>query len=308
MDVQRSIDGYVGNNSDSVSARMYQWSLVTVLLIFYVFAVMDRSVISMVVDPVRKDFHISDTQVALLMGIAYSGAYGGAAVPLDYFVDKGSRKWLLYIAVTFFGLAEAACGLAGSFTALFLARMGVGLGESPLLPSAHSMITDTFPKRRLATAISFYSTGASIGAGVALILGGWIVNRLLGHSTVSVLGMIALKPWQLVFVITGLPNIVLALLILFFREPARRKTQGEVGIGSWRELGVFLRRKWWMTICLIVAFGGMSVVNGALIKWQPSYMGRYFHLNPAQYGLALGLLYAIGGVVGMMIAGYIVDV
>lgn len=290
----------------SGTSALRAWLLVIVLLLFYVFAVMDRTVIAMLVDPIRADLGINDTQVALLMGLAYAAAYAGGALPMGYLVDKLPRKWLLYFAVTFWGLAEAACGLATGFVGLFLARMGVGLGESPLHPSAHSMIADTFAKRRLATAMSVYSTGALIGTGVALIVGGWIVNALLQVETVTIPLFGAVKPWQLAFIITGVPGLLLALLILPFREPKRTIHHGG-GDGSWADLLLFMKQKWRVVLAISVIFGGMNIVNGALIKWQPSYLGRFFHLNPAEYGMALGLIYAIAGVAGLLFSGWLVD-
>lgn len=282
------------------------WALVFVLLTFCIFAVFDRAIISMLVDPIRASLGINDTQVALLMGLAYAAAYAGSALPVGYLVDKLPRKWLLYVAVTFWGLAEAACGMATGYGGLFLARMAVGVGESPLHPAAHSMIADTFPKRRLATAMSVYATGNMIGLGVALIVGGWIVNALLHVDTIHLPLFGDVKPWQFAFILAGLPGLLLALLILPFREPPRavRRHSGE---GSWADLGRFLKRNWRVALALSVIFGGMNIVNAALIKWQPSYMGRYFHLNPAEYGMALGLIYATSGVAGLLFSGWLID-
>jgi MFS family permease len=283
------------------------WLLVSVLVTFYIFAVMDRAIISMLVDPIRDHFNINDTQVALLMGLAYAAAYAAGGLPMGYLVDKLPRKWLLFVAVCFWGLAEAACGVATGFVGLFIARMCAGLGESPLNPSAHSMIADTFPKRRLATAMSVYGMGALLGTGVALIVGGWIVNALSAYEYVTVPLLGQVKPWQLVFIITGLPGLVLALLIIPFREPPRAHQHGAASDASWGELFRFLGRHWKVVVGLSVIFGGMNIVNGALIKWQPAYLSRYFHLNPAEYGTALGLIYAGAGVAGLLFSGWLVD-
>jgi len=281
-------------------------ALVIVLLIFCVFAVIDRSVIAMLVDPIKHSLGISDTQIALLMGIAYAAAYALGGLPMGYLVDKKPRKWILYFAVTFWGLAEAACGIPGGFAWLFLARMAVGLGEAPLHPSAHSIIADTVPKRRLATVMSIYSGGNLIGTGFALIIGGWIVNSLLHHSSIDVplLGKVA--PWQFAFIITGLPGLALALLILPFREPPRTHVSSATQ-GTWGELFAFLRLRWQVLLCLSIVFGGMNIVNGGLIKWQPAYLSRFYHLNPKQYGFALGIIDATSAVAGLIVSGWLVD-
>jgi MFS family permease len=281
-------------------------ALIVVLLLFCVFAVIDRSVIAMLVDPIRHSLGISDTQIALLMGIAYAAAYALGGLPMGYLVDKKPRKWILYFAVTFWGLAEAACGVPGGFAWLFMARMAVGLGEAPLHPSAHSIIADTVPKHRLATVMSIYSGGNLIGTGLALIIGGWIVNSLLHHGDIDLplLGKVA--PWQFAFILTGLPGMALALLILPFREPPRSHLLTE-SQGSWGELFAFLRLRWQVLLCLSVVFGGMNIVNGGLIKWQPAYLSRFYHLNPAEYGFALGIIDATSAVAGLIVSGWLVD-
>lgn len=283
------------------------WLLVAVLISFYIFAVMDRAVISMLVDPIRADLGISDTEIALLMGVAYAGAYAGAALPMGYLVDKLPRKWVLYFAVSFWGLAEAACGMATGFGSLFLARTGVGLGESPLNPAAHSLISNTFAKRNLAMAMSVYSTGAMLGTGAALVLGGWIVSTLMVRPLIELPVVGAVKPWQVAFIVTGLPGLALALLILPFREPIRAAHRTADGDGSWGELWAFLRKNWQMATCFVVAFGGMNIVNGAFIKWEPSYLGRFYHLKAADYGALLGLLHVTAGIAGMLFSGWFVD-
>ncbi|MDB5720426.1 MAG: hypothetical protein JWP15_1044 [Alphaproteobacteria bacterium] len=279
--------------------------LIGVLLLFCIFAVIDRTVIAMLIDPIRKSLDISDSQVGLLMGIAYAAAYGLAGLPMGFMVDRYPRKWILYFAVTFWGLAEAACGLSTGFVWLFLARAAVGLGESPLHPSAHSIIADSVPRRRLATVMSIYSMGNLLGTGFALIIGGWIVHYLLNRPNIVLPLIGPVESWQFAFIITGLPGLLLALLILPFAEP-RRIAHGRANV-SWAELFEFIRGKWQVVLCLSIVFGGMNIANGGLIKWAPSYMSRFFHLNPAQYGLALGLIESIFAISGLLVSGWIID-
>ena len=296
-------------------ASVKAWALTAVLLLFCIFAVIDRTVIAMLVDPIRADLGINDTQVALLMGIAYAAAYAIGGLPMGYLVDKLPRRWILYLAISMWGLAEAACGLATGFVTLFIARAAVGLFESPLHPAAHSIIADSFPRRRLATAMSLYSTGNLLGTGLALIIGGFVVQALSQYETISLPLFGAVKPWQMAFIATGLPGLGIALLILLFKEPQRglhgghgpRSVVGGPEAGSWAELWAFVKLRWPVLLTLAVVFGGMNIVNGGLIKWQPSYLSRNFHLNPAEYGLALGLITAFAGVTGLMVSGWIVD-
>lgn len=280
-------------------------ALIAVLLLYCIFAVIDRNLIAMLIDPIRHSLNISDTQIGLLMGVAYATAYGLGGLPMGYLVDRYPRKWILFLAVIFWGLAEAACGLASGFVWLFLARASVGLFESPLHPSAHAIIADTVPRRRLATVMSIYSMGNLLGTGLALIIGGWVVNSLLhlDHVHVPLLG--DLRPWQFAFIVTGLPGLLLALLILPFPEPRRHSSHGQGT--NWAELFGFIRSRWQVVLTLSVVFGGMNIFVGGIIKWAPAYMSRYFKLNPAEYGVALGLTESLPAVAGLLLSGWLVD-
>ncbi|HEY6868889.1 MAG TPA: MFS transporter [Novosphingobium sp.] len=281
-------------------------ALICVLLIYCVFAVVDRTLIAMLIDPIRETLGISDTQIGLLMGVAYAAAYGLGGLPMGYLVDRYPRKWILFSAVILWGLAEAACGMSSGFVMMFLARAGVGLFESPLHPSAHAIIADTVPRRRLATVMSIYSTGNLLGTGMALIIGGWVVNRLLHLNTVELPLIGHVRPWQFAFIITGLPGLLLALLILPFGEPPRYGHPGRPR-ASWSELWAFIRKRWQVVLTLSVVFGGMNIVVGSIVKWAPAYMSRHFKMNPAEYGLALGLAESLPAFVGLIAGGWIVD-
>ncbi len=294
-------------SSPAVNASPWRTvALIAVLLIYCVFAVIDRNLIAMLIDPIRASLDISDTQIGLLMGVAYAAAYGLGGLPMGYLVDRYPRKWILFLAVILWGFAEAACGLSTGFVWLFLARAAVGLFESPLHPSAHSIIADTVPRRRLATVMSIYSMGNLLGTGLALILGGWLINSLLhlDHIHVPFLGDI--EPWQFAFIVTGLPGLLLALLILPFAEPPRNSSHG-YGKVTWTALFAFIRSHWQVVLTLSVVFGGMNIVVGGIIKWSPAYLSRFFKLNPAEYGLALGLVESLPAVGGLLLSGWVVD-
>lgn len=289
-----------------VASPLRSAALVAVLLVYCVFAVIDRNLIAMLIDPIRESLDISDTQIGLLMGVAYAAAYGLGGLPMGYLVDRYPRKWILFCAVILWGFAEAACGLATGFMWLFLARAAVGLFESPLHPSAHSIIADTVPRRRLATVMSIYSMGNLLGTGLALVIGGWIVNSLLHLEYIHVPLLGDIKPWQFAFIITGLPGILLALLIVPFAEPPRHGSHGHERV-SWAELFGFIRSHWQVVLTLSTVFGGMNIVTGGIIKWAPAYMSRFFKLNPAEYGLALGLVESLPAIGGLLLAGWTID-
>jgi MFS family permease len=277
------------------------------LVVLYVFSVLDRHTIAMIIDPVRKTLGIDDVTMSYLMGSSFALFYAAGGLPMGWLVDRYPRRRVLCLGIIGWGCAQAACGFAGSATQLFAARMFVGVGEASLMPSAHSMISDAFPKSRLAMALSLYSTGALIGAGVSSIVGGVVVQALLSHTVIHLPLLGALHPWQAVFLVTGLPGLVLAFLIFATPEPVRRSPAPSPAGGPHRSMWPFLRKRWRLWLSFAMTFGSMNVAYGALIYWQPAYFSRFFHWTPAQYGLALGLNSALAGAGGMLFSGAVID-
>jgi MFS family permease len=283
------------------------WVMLAILVVLYVFSFLDRQIISMIVDPIRKSLGIDNVKMSYLMGVSFALFYAAGGLPLGWMVDRFPRRWVLFLGVTAWGVAQAACGLAGNFNQLLIARMFVGVGESSMMPSAHSMLSDAFPKHRLATAMSIYSMGAVIGVGLSNILGGALVQSLLAHPHISVPVLGQLEPWQVVFLVTGLPGLFIGLLIFLAPEPARRRKSEASSKGAKRSMWPFLFKRWRLWLTFTSVFGVMNVAYGALVFWQPAYFSRYFHWGPAKYGLALGLISAIAGAGGMLFSGTVVD-
>lgn len=285
------------------------WALVGVLLVFFVFSYLDRTALALVVGPIKASLDINDVQIGLLNGFAIASAYALCGVPMGWLADRYDRRWVLFVGVAFWGAATVACGFARSMEELFVYRMLVGAGEAALMPTAHSLISDRFPRHRLGVALSVYSIGGSVGSGVALILGGAFVNEALKAPYMDLPLLGPIESWRTVFFMTGLPGIVAALLILLFREPTRKKTisfgTGEVGTAE--GMFAFLRRRWQIWIMFVAVFGVMNICNAALVFWQPAHLERYFNWSPAAYGLGLGITYAVAGTIGMLVSGWMVD-
>lgn len=152
------------------------WCTVGLLTLAYILSFIDRQILSLLVAPIRRDLAISDTQMSLLMGFSFAVFYTLCGIPLGRLADIASRRWIVTWGVAFWSAATAACGLAHSYWQLFLGRVGVGIGEAALSPAAYSLITDSFPPERRATAISVFATGIFIGTGMAYVLGGLVVG------------------------------------------------------------------------------------------------------------------------------------
>lgn len=286
----------------------FRWPLLVLLLIFYAVAVVDRTAISMIVDPLRTHLGISDVQISLILGLAFSGTYATGGLLMGWAVDRAPRRWVMSAAMILWGLAEACCGLATSFASLFVARTAVGAGESALAPAAHAMIADAFPRESMVKAMTIYSLGLEVGIGLSLIAGGALVTYLTatGGMTLPVIGFT--EPWRLVFIFTGIPTVILALTIFLLPEPPRGvRTVAQLAARPTIGVITFLRRNWQLWLTFFGSFGIMNIVNGAMLFWQPVFMSRYFHWRAADYGMALGLSAVVAGAAGMIFAGWMVQ-
>ena len=166
--------------------------------------------LSLLATPIKRDLILSDTQFSILVGFMFVLFYLGVGIPISRVVDRGPRKWIIGAGIFLWSLMTAACGLAANFWQLALARMGVGIGESCNGPATYSMTADMMPRAQLGRAISIINIGMVAGSGLALLVGGWLVVWLTGIGTVEVPLLGALKPWQLTFLIVGLPGILWA--------------------------------------------------------------------------------------------------
>jgi len=290
------------------NAQWSAWLLVGFLSLLYIFSFLDRTVIALMVTPIRRDLHISDVQISLLVGMAFVLFYSVMALPMGWLVDKYPRRLIIFAGVSIWSIAQTACAFAGSFAQLFAARLFLGAGEATLNPATHSFISDAFPRRQLATAMSVYSLGATMGIGFALLIGGAIVGALSNAGTIMLPVFGSFHSWQLVFLATGLPGLALVSFIFAFPEPQRR-LRSPAEHAPMKESGFlrFLRRNWQLWLCLALSFGVMNIANGAMVFWQPAYLERFFHFSPRQAATVLGVTQLLAGTAGMLFSGRTVD-
>ena len=181
----------------------YSWYVVGILMLFYALSFVDRQIIALLVEPMKADLGLSDVEMSLLGGLSFAIFYTIFGIPLGRLADSNSRRGLIAAGVVVWSLMTTLCGFASRFSHLLLLRMGVGLGEAALSPAAFSIIADYFPSHRRATALSIYSMGIYLGAGLAFtggaILLGWAerITSLRGDEPLLILGNI--QPWQIVF-------------------------------------------------------------------------------------------------------------
>ena len=293
---------------------LYAWYVVGVLTLAYVLSFIDRQILNLLVGPIERDLGINDTQMSLLMGFSFAVFYTLFGIPLGRLADSGSRRVIIAAGVAVWSLLTAGCGLARRYWELALLRMGVGVGEASLSPAAYSLITDIFRPEQRATAISVYSMGIYVGSGLAFILGGLVVKFASGREQFDLPLVGPTRAWQLIFVVVGLPGLLVSLLVLAtVREPARRGTPA-VACGSGlaspvalTEVWAYLKENRATFACLNVGVACLTVSSYGMSGWVPTFFVRKYGWAPGQVGLVFGSIVAVAGTLGITAGGRLAD-
>ena len=272
-----------------------------VLWLLYSVSFLERYIVTMLVDPMKRDLGLSDLQMGLILGPAFAVCYAAATIPFGWLADRFSRRSVIFGGVTIWSIATMGVGLARSFGALFGVRIGVGLGEAALTPTAYSLVSDGFPRERLTIAFAIFQTGVKFGSAAAFIVGGALLTYANSLGDIS-FGGFKLFPWQFVMLVAGAPGIVIAWLVFTFREPARVTPIAVSADG----LVPFLKSHRRLMTLMGLGFTFMSVCPSALSMWVPSFILRNYGWSPVQYGTALGLINILAAVT-VVFKGGLVD-
>lgn len=266
------------------------------LLFFaYVFSVTDRQIVSILFQPIKAEFGLSDTALGLLGGLAFGVFYATLGLPIARIADKGNRREIVAVSLAIFSAMTALCGMAQSFWQLVLARFGVGIGEAGVNPASHSMIADYYPPAQRSTVMSVLAMGANMGMFIGLIIGGF-VSHAYG--------------WRAAFLVVGLPGLILAVLVqMFLKEPQRGLSEGRVAKGDVPPLGQSLGYMWRNRAMrhLIAGSTITGVVTYGLSQWQPAFFMRVHEMPASKVGLTLGLLFGVVGGAGALCGGWLTD-
>jgi MFS family permease len=287
---------------------MAGWYAVIILLLAYVLSFVDRIIMSLLVIPIQSDLGISDTQIGLLMGLAFAIFYVAIGIPIAKLSDEKSRRIIVSVGIFLWSLMTAACGLAKSFPHLFFARIGVGVGEATLSPAAYSMIADYFSQNKLGRAIAVYQSGALFGGGLAFIIGGIVVNFAINADSISLPIIGILQPWQIAFIVVGLPGVLMALMMLTVKEPKRTGMKEEFGQSvSIKNTVLFVFANWKVYMAVFVGFGMLAIPITTVFTWFPTYLQRVHEVSIAESGRVLGLILFFLSSSGVLFGGWLVD-
>lgn len=282
----------------SQQPRPYAWYVLALLSMAYVLNFIDRQILAMLIEPIKKEFGVSDTAMGFLSGFAFVFFYTIVGIPIARWADRGSRKVIITLAVTIWSAMTGACGLARNFVELAVLRILVGVGEAGGSPPSHSLIADYFPPRNRATALSVYAGGVYVGSALAFLAGGYLLKNY---------------DWRTAFFVVGLPGLVLAVLVgLTIREVPRGQSENrEPAVtqpvqASFREILRFLRSRR-AFVFVVFASSVQSLAGYAILTWGPAFLGRVHHMPIVDIGLHLGWTIGIAGCFGAWLGGHLAD-
>lgn len=299
--------GGTGAVPRALSARQANFAL-GVFLLAYVLSFVDRQILALMVDPIRRDLGLSDVQLGLIQGFAFAILYAVMGLPFGLLADRVSRKRIIACGVIAWSLATAACGLARGFGTLFAARIGVGVGEAALSPAAHSFLASAFPREKLGRTMAIYSLGVTGGSGAALIIGGAVIELVThaGGVTLPLLG--ELRAWQAAFLVVAAPGVLVMLLALATREPPRivDPATGSHAVPVAEAMRFLWRnRRTFLGIYLTAAFFG--IYGSSQSAWYPALLMRQFGMSAGEAGTLLGTSFILCGSGGMVTGGLVAD-
>jgi MFS family permease len=257
------------------------------------------------VEPIKRDLHLNDTQVSLLQGFVFAAFLAMTGLPLGRLVDTNRRVTILAVGIVVWSLATAGSALAWSYTTLLLCRMGVGAGEATLTPAAHSIITDRFPHERLGLALGIFGIGSYVGSGLGLLIGAVVLSRVADTHGFALPVVGNVRPWQMVFVVIGLPGLLVAAWMATLREPER--SHGSAGPMPLGAVLVDFRKTAKSMVLMNLTASFTAMASYSLAAWAPTFLIRSYGWSATQAGTAYGLVVIICGITGVILGGALGD-
>jgi MFS family permease len=277
------------------------WYTVFVLALVAMLAQIDRGVISLVVQPMKRDLGLSDTEVSLLIGFAFTFFYAVVGPPVSRISDRGVRKSVIAASLSIWSIGTALCGLAQSFWSFFAARAIVGGAESGSSPASLSMMADVVPREKLPRAFAIYNSGVMGGMALSMVFGGLLLGLLADVPSIELPGLGAIHNWHLVFMIVGLPGLLVAALIMLTVPEPRRKGVRKPGGYPIKEVFGFLRTNRRMHVPLLLGVLIMSIQSFGIQAWGPAFYERTYGWGPATAGPMIGLTSLGSSLLGLFV-------
>ena len=304
-------------NTDSAATEPYPdprraWYGVGVFALMLLVLFGNSGIIGLLVDDIKRDLGLSDVEASLIIGFAASSLHAILALPVSRLVDTVSRRLILGVGLLILGASSLATGLAATFGTLFLARLLGGIGAAGSGPATYSILADYFPPAKLPRAVSFMNIGTVYGGALALLIGATLLIALRATPTVTLPLVGAVRSWQVIFMITAVPDFLLALLMLTtVLEPPRRGRLALARGATPRAVPVreVFRFLWDGRAHFGPMFGGLLVTSLAagVLTWTPMFYVRTYGWSPAQYGFLQGMIGLVASPLGLLAGGYLAE-
>lgn len=277
------------------SSTRYTWYVIVLLTAVNVSSYMDRMALAVLAPFIKSDLALSDAQLGLLTGFAFSLFYAICGIPIARWADGGVRRNIIALALTVWSVMTGLSGMAQNFWHLFAARVGIGAGEAGCLPPAQSLICDYVPLQRRSGIFAIHNFGNYAGMMVGLVMAGWLGERI---------------GWRWTFVALGIPGIVLAVIVrLTLREPVRgaldATRESNIRLSFWKTIKTLWSTKTYRLLVLMYALNGF--IQYGLNQWWPSFYARMFGLSMASIGVYLGLAIGMGSGIGSLLGGLLAN-
>ena len=277
------------------------WWALMLLTATYTFSFVDRQIINLLVDPIRTDLSLSDSQVSFLQGLAFVLPYVILSIPLGRIVDRANRIRVLVFGILIWTVSCVTCGLAKNFWQLGVARMGVGAGEASVTPASWSLLADYFPEDRRALPVSIFLMGPYLGAGLSLILGAEVVGWASGLGSIELPVIGALAPWQLTFMLVALPGLLMVFLLPLLKEPPRtQRLTATTEPLSWSDVARYIWPRRGVFGAYLLGAPFIVLVLYALQAWVPSLLIRVHGLEIVDAGRYYGTIALVAGSAGVL--------
>lgn len=281
------------------------WLVVSLLAACYVLAYLDRQIISLLIEPIKRSLSLSDTEFGLMQGISFSLFYAAAALPLAWLADRTRRSRLISACVALWSVMTVLCGFSVNFWQMLSARIGVAIGEAGLTPAALATLADRFDARRLAPATSIFMLAPFVGGGLALGGGGLLYAEVQSWDRATLPVFSSLEAWQLMFVLFGAPGLILAALLLLISDRSARRP-GDGSDNSLGELFRFIRKEWRIMVVYALAISFLMTLLASYVTWLPAAIMRSKGVDEATVGALFGPVYLLSGVAGTLSAGVVI--
>lgn len=289
------------DTNENTKGKFYTWSLLVLFTLTYTFSFVDRQVINLLVEPIKKDMDLSDVQISYLQGLIFVIPYVLLSIPIGRLVDVFSRISVIIGGILVWSLATIAAGLSGNYTQLSIARGFVGAGEAALTPAVWSMFPDIFNKNQLALAMSIFSMAPYLGAGIALIAGAQVIEISQSSPPINVPIFGILEPWQVTLIICGTPGILFALIYACIKEPKRMTSETDTDEAMPLSESIsFMKKNWKVYLAFLGGAPFMIILLYSIQAWSPTLLIRVHGWDISDAGRIYGLVALVTGSLGVL--------